>query len=117
MKLVINVCHGGFELSADAIDIINKKKNLEITDPDYITPYYEFRGKFPRYDLDLVETVESLGAKASGPMANLVVVEVEGPRFMLNEYDGWESIETPETTRWEIIDTQANRDEHPELFL
>ena len=117
MKLVINACYGGFGLSTEAIDIINKKKNLELHDKDFIEPYCKFQGKFPRYDLDLVETVEQLGSKASGPMANLIIVEVQGPRFILNEYSGWESIETPETTKWEIIDTQANRDEYPELFL
>jgi len=117
MKLVINACHGGFGLSIEAIDIINKKKNLELPDKDFIDPYYSFQGKFPRYDIDLVETVEQLGTKASGEFANLMIVEVQGPRFILNEYDGWESIETPETTKWEIIDTQEIRDEYPELFL
>ena len=38
-------------------------------------------------------------AMADGP-CTLAVVEVEGPRYRVTEYDGWEAVQTPGDIEW-----------------
>ena len=54
----------------------------------------------PRHDKDLVAVVEELGDKANGYCAELEVVEINSNLYRITEYDGAESIETPEYTDW-----------------
>jgi hypothetical protein len=130
MKIVINVCHGGFGLSEKAICDYAKRKNIQLyieqTEPWGITTHYtvppdkrvkdlpgnwmsnslEDRAAYnkacreqrlddkeiPRNDLDLVETIETLGSdEASGRFANLKVVEIpDDVEWTIDEYDGLE---------------------------
>lgn len=58
---------------------------------------------FTRTDPILVQVVEELGPRANGPHANLQIAEVpSGSRYRIDEYDGSESVETPESYEWEI---------------
>lgn len=80
MKVVINVCYGGFSLSKDAYEF------LGIPWDDY---GYEYNDK--RTDENLVKCVETLGDKASGRFAKLKVVEVpDDVDWYIDEYDGIE---------------------------
>jgi len=54
-----------------------------------------------RHDPVLVQVVEELGYKASGKYANLAIEEVSGA-YRITEYDGYESVETPEGLDWII---------------
>ena len=54
-----------------------------------------------RHDPALVQVVEELGDKANGEYANLAIEEVSGP-YRIDEYDGFESVETPEGLDWII---------------
>lgn len=54
----------------------------------------------PRHDKDLVAVVEELGDKVNGYCAELGVVEINSNLYRITEYDGAESIETPEYTDW-----------------
>lgn len=54
----------------------------------------------PRHDKDLVAVVEELGDKANGYCAKLEVVEINSNLYRITEYDGIESIETPEYMDW-----------------
>ena len=54
----------------------------------------------PRHDKDLVAVVEELGDKANGYCAKLEVVEINSNLYRITEYDGTESVETPEYTDW-----------------
>lgn len=60
------------------------------------TWYY---GSISRHDPVLVQVVEELGEKANGRYANLQIAEVDGP-YRIDEYDGFESVETPNTYDW-----------------
>ena len=81
MKIVINACHGGFDLSDEALDLYN-----------------ELSGKSLRYCWDierddpfLVKVVETLGKKANGRFARLKVVDIpEDVDWQIEEYDGLE---------------------------
>lgn len=51
----------------------------------------------PRHDKDLVAVVEELGEESFGDCAKLSVVEIESNMYRIDEYDGNESIITPDT--------------------
>ena len=84
MKILINNCYGGFGLSEEAKELYVQKKN--ISGP--------LRGDILRNDSVLVEVVETLGDKASGPYSKLKVVEIpdDVTNWRIEEYDGWEHI-------------------------
>jgi hypothetical protein len=52
-----------------------------------------------RHDPILVQVVEELGEKANGSCARLAIEEVSGP-YRIDEYDGFESVETPNSYDW-----------------
>lgn len=54
----------------------------------------------PRHDKNLVRTVELLGDDASCSFANLQVVTIPDNKYYIQEYDGFESVLTPSTIRW-----------------
>lgn len=118
-KVVINPHYGGFMLSEIAIqrmaDLGSEwaKLELEQSNPDNLYP----GGELSRHDPILVQVVEELGYKAidghdepSGYLNEdntqelradeFQIVEVEGPRYKIREYDGLEWVETPETMDW-----------------
>ena len=46
-----------------------------------------------RHDKDLVAIVEELGKESYGPYSRLEIVEInDDDRYIIDEYDGWESI-------------------------
>ncbi len=91
-KIVINCCYGGFTLSDAALEWLSNK-GLKLNGP------YPTTKELPRHHPLLVECVNSLGDKASGDMSKLVVYSVAG-KYRVTEYDGFESIETPEDITW-----------------
>lgn len=97
-KIVYNACHGGFRLSQEAIKFIAERKNVE---PDKISHRFYYAN---RHDKNLVEAVETLGKHANGSKyANLQITKITGDKYWINEYDGGESVETPETIDWVTI--------------
>jgi len=52
-----------------------------------------------RHDPVLVQVVEELGKKANGDFAELAIDEVHGP-YRIDEYDGFESVETADSYDW-----------------
>lgn len=103
-KVVINNCYGGFSLSEEASEYLNERYDMNIN-PEYgFLPYSPSDGYIPRHDKRLVEVVETLGEeRASGSCSELVIVEISTPCYRIDEYDGMESVETPEGIEWEYI--------------
>ena len=82
MKVVINKCYGGFELSQKAY------KELGLEWGDYGSAYND---SSMRSNEDLVRVVEKLGSKANGCLANLKVVEIpDDIEWEIEERDGLE---------------------------
>lgn len=80
MKLVINVCYGGYGLSEEAEALLGGEEEA-----------YEYE----RSDEKLIKVVEELGVeKASGDYAELKVVELpeNTTDYYINKYDGLESV-------------------------
>lgn len=93
-KVVINTCHGGFGLSRAGRD---RLVELGYTDDiRYIR----------RHDPRLVRVIEELGTKASGRYAQLVIVKITDPEYIIEEYDGMESVTTKKQIHW--IDARSD---------
>lgn len=90
-QIVINVCHGGFGLSAAA-----EKLYMELTGQKEINEY-----DLDRDDPYLVKVVNDLGIAAHGAYANLKVVTIPADvDWQIEEYDGREWISEVHRT-WE----------------
>ena len=58
---------------------------------------------FDRTDPILVQVVEELGDKADGRCAKLRIAEIPaGTLYRIDEYDGFESIETKDSYEWSV---------------
>ena len=58
---------------------------------------------FERNDPILVQVVEELGDKANGRCAKLRIAEVPaGTLYRIDEYDGFESVETKDSYEWNV---------------
>ena len=81
MKIVINVCHGGFGLSDKALEMYRAEVNDEHID-DY---------EIERNDPVLVKLIEQLGVMANTRWSELKVVEIpDGIEWIIQDYDGLE---------------------------
>lgn len=58
----------------------------------------------PRHDPVLVNIVEELKEEANGECAKLAVVEINAPMYRIEDYDGMESIQTPDAIDWIVIE-------------
>ena len=102
IKVVYNACHGGFALSPEAVRLAKQYA------PD--CPHWQktdesfgfYRG--PRHDATLVRVVEELGVDAAGgSYSELAIAEIEsGERYRIDEYDGYESVMTPDEYEWTV---------------
>jgi hypothetical protein len=83
MKVVINSCHGGFGLSAEAES--KYKKLAGISDPNF------YSRSIARDDEHLIAVVELMGPRAAGEYAELKIVEIpDDVNWYVEEYDGKE---------------------------
>lgn len=103
MKIVINVCFGGFSISKEAAEFMaargNEQAAEELAEYEKSNRWYgygytdSFDEKYSRTDNDLVAAVETLGHAANGSYAQLKVVKVpDGVAWEIAEYDGMEHI-------------------------
>ena len=101
-KVVVNSCYGGFGLSKAAKRLFNQ---IQIDRKIPVTVWDEiWMGDIPRHHPILVRVVELLGERAGERYSDLRVVEIPGNQYLISEYDGFESIQTPEWMNWTFID-------------
>jgi len=120
MKVVINACYGGFNLSDEAVEyciskgmtctVTNKGGGLKDQNADFVkwnnrkTRRYSARQDHPnafRCNPIVVEAVEKLGDKANGQCAKLKVIDIpfqDENGWVIDEYDGFEQIEEEHRT-------------------
>jgi hypothetical protein len=119
-KIVYNACYGGFDLSHEAVMRYAELKGITLYPEDYkswLTLYYteppspsrdDNKACFSvdsidRTDPILVRVVEELGDLANAPVAKLRVATLpKGTHYRIEEYDGFESIETDSDIQWNI---------------
>ena len=109
MKVAINTCHGGFDLSDAAFEKLLERKGVEfdkktddrisgfthyyqkgrLGDDDAYINHYDFYGEEHRADPDLIAVIEEMGKQADGYFAELKVVEIpDDVEWEIYEYDG-----------------------------
>ena len=91
-KVAFNGCYGGFGLSDKAVD---RLKELGVK-YDYHSEY-EY---MPRHHPLLIQVIEELGKEASGDYSNLCISKIDSPLYKIDEYDGSESVVTPDDIGW-----------------
>jgi len=110
-KVVISTCFGGFDLS-----VLACRRLLLLGSPhveSYLDEAVEGDGRKsyywngPRHDALLVQVVEELGSAAAGDFADLAVVELDVPCYQIDEYDGRESVMTPDSQTWIFFGDQG----------
>lgn len=114
-KVVINTCHGGFNLSRDAMHEIGRRKNWAVAEvhhndhfqsvhwlPEH--PYDHVHTVYTKWvdgliserdldrdDADLVAVVEANPTQSAGKYAELAIVKVpDDVEWYITEYDGAE---------------------------
>ena len=105
MKIVINICHGGFNLSDEAIRLYAKLVGINLVEAlseycgtEFYTDSISEETFFSHYDIArndgfLIEAVETLGDAANGDYAKLKVVEIpDDVEWHIHEYDGTEHV-------------------------
>lgn len=128
-KIVYNDCYGGYALSDKAIDWLAEygsertrqfiaKKRLEANEKinDYdsrVCVTSDSTRKFyvmdavssflERHDSDLVAAVEALGKEVNGTFSDLAIEEIDGDVYNIEEYDGKETVVTPDDIGWTVI--------------
>jgi hypothetical protein len=111
-KVVINGCYGGFSLSDEAKREYLRRTGQEWTEKPnkyssmrphfYVGAGHWSERDLPRTDPVLIAVVEDLGAEANGMCASLKIEEIEkGTRYFIDEYDGYEGIQTRSGIDWE----------------
>ena len=128
-KIVYNSCYGGYSLSDKAIDWLSehgseRTKNFiaqkrieakEIEDSTSasqeriynVTKFYVMdavRSFLKRHDPDLVAVVEALGKEVNGTFSELDIEEIDEDKYFIEEYDGRETVVTPDDICWEVIE-------------
>lgn len=110
-KVVINGEYGGFSLSDEAVREYLRRTGREWTEErQYSMTHFAVDGEpewyhreIPRTDPILISLVEEMGEKANGQCASLVVEELpKGTLYMIDEYDGYESIQTRDGLDWSV---------------
>jgi hypothetical protein len=111
-KIVYNACYGGFSLSDEAIEMYLQLRGFpfekEIDKYGYahyvVQGWDDFYDRYlERSDPVLIEVVEKLGDRANGTCAKLCIEDIpKGTLYRIDEYDGYESIETQNDIEWSV---------------
>jgi len=116
-EVVYNACYGGFSLSMEAIDWlesngcdevksmikdIKSKQSLtyDLTVKHDVSIWFNRR----RHHKDLVAVVEALGDKSWGKCSQLKTTIIDSSEYMIESYDGFEDVITPDDSHeWIFI--------------
>jgi hypothetical protein len=56
--------------------------------------------EIPRHDKLLVQLVEEFLQSDKKDQTDLAILEIDSNRYIINEYDGWESVVEPNDIDW-----------------
>ena len=102
MKVAHNICYGGFSLSDKAVSMLNDMKGLKGKDKlsNYSYGYPDNSKGLYRHDPDLIKVIEQLGEEANGRHSRIQIREIQGVRYIIDEYDGIETVLEPKDIDW-----------------
>ena len=93
-KVVFNSCYGGFGLSDEAEALYTKLGGKPVEYDEYC-----------RHDPILIKVVETLGDVANSRFSELKIKTIKGNKYIIDEYDGFESVLEPDDISWvEVTD-------------
>ena len=94
MKIVLNKCYGGFGISNEfGVDVLG----LKLEDTGYFKYLSGIKDEEIRVDPRVIKAIEE-GQNIDGPHAHLEVVEIpDGAHYVIDEYDGIETLYWSET--------------------
>lgn len=101
-KIVVNKCYGGFSISKEAAlwlldhgfedeSLVGQLNN---------TGWDSFYPDIARHHPLLIQCVEELEDNANGCQSNLKIEEINSDFYIINNYDGYESIRTIDDIDW-----------------
>ena len=100
-KIVYNNDYGGFNISQEAIDYIEQYCKIHNIDNPLLK--YKNIQCIPRHHPALVAAVEKLGKKANSKRlygSDLRIFETESDKYWIENYDGMETVHTPESLKY-----------------
>ena len=106
-SVVVNRRYGGFGISVSAaerlLELGSKEVEIDLFDEgtEHELTCVTFTGT--RHDPLLIAVIRELGELANAKHANLEIVEIKGSQYRVTDYDGLESLSTPEGIRWTEI--------------
>jgi hypothetical protein len=89
-KIVINTRYGGY-IWTEPVRKWFKKRGIECCPKD-------------RHNKLLVQCIEELGSDAEDKYGRPIIVEIEGDTYLVKDYDGSESVITPDKVKWVKIE-------------
>ena len=92
--VVLHTDYGGFSLTKEAERMLSEIIGEKVDQYDFS---YPSRSKYPRHHPALIYVVKRLGNRAG---KNLEVVPISGSKYIINEYDGAEWVQTPSSIKW-----------------
>ena len=104
-EIVISQRYGGFGLSEQAKELYKELSNKE------------FDNGVERYDKHLVQVVKTLGQDANDRFSDLKVLKFKGCKYRITDYDGFETLETPDSIPWSVVNSKECNEEYPEYFV
>jgi hypothetical protein len=114
VKVVYNACYGGFTLSRKAVERLIELGAVgvatELAEHDEGFKDYPVLGSrgirlsLERHNPFLVQVVDELGSEASGDCSNLKIAELSGNKYIIDEYDGFESVSEPDDINWIMVE-------------
>ena len=104
IKVVYNATYGGFSISRACAVRMAELGNKEAAEMIAEPTYYGYLEETPRHDPALVQAVEELGESASGSAASLCVQELSGRKYIIESYDGLETVVEPHDIVWTLVD-------------
>ena len=91
MKVLINTQYGGYSISQLALELIAERKQVPTID----------QYSLPRTDPDAIHVFNQLGSEVfSGRLADVSLREITADKYFIDEYDGMETIVTPDQIKW-----------------
>jgi len=122
VKVVINVCHGGFSISrrcANLMAELGSSHAREMIEWPITSEWYGYLGyDYPRHCKLLVAAVEKLGTQsASGQCSSLEVIELKGDKYIIKQYEGIETVLEPRDIRWISVAEVNNITEEQQLTM
>lgn len=97
-KIAINRCYGGFGLSEAGLARYVELKGLSAQEAEDL-----WSGDIERHDPILIRVLEEMGEDSWGDFAEIEIEELaSGTKYVINEYDGMENIQTIDSMDWKI---------------